>query len=602
MVSSAYIVSALKYRPTTFSEVLAQDHLTRTLKHSLKRGHIANAYIFSGPRGTGKTTTARILAKALNCENLQDSEPCNQCESCRMTTAGIHPDVLEIDAASNTGVENIRDLRENVRFTPSIGKYKVYIIDEAHMLSKQANNALLKTLEEPPSHCCFILATTEPEKLLPTILSRCQRYQVRRIPIPIIVEHLRKIVEQEKDFEVDPAELDQILYIIARMSEGCLRDALFTLDQLLAFRSAKIDLAEVESILGAIQFDSIDRYIRAIFEHDLQTILDIIESISNQGKEFGLFLTECMQHLRNLAVVKIEPKQVKYLDLPDEYAKQLLETAAQTTLEQILYVTDRFWETEQRIRHSSMARIILEMTSIKAAKAAQAVKIEDLIDKLSDGTLSSHAAPAQPVVSKPSDDQSLFTNHTASTPTAGSSSKSDAEKTSEKAASTPSQSIVQTAATHKAVLEATEPKPATSASQTSGSLSTLWYHFMKDLENQNPLISAALHNSIAIEIKNGVLRVAIPSSQSSALRTLERPQNRDNLQKLLHEQFGQKLTLQIEPSDDLQGDDETPQEAPEAKPPERSKHEILEKLQENKFFIKLQEELPGSIVQIKPLQ
>ena len=388
MTSPKYIVSALKHRPQTFAEVLAQEHITRTLKHSLERGQIANAYIFAGPRGTGKTTSARILAKALNCENLIDAEPCNECSCCKSINHGNFIDVLEIDAASNRGIDEIRNLRENVRFAPTQGKYKVYIIDEVHMLTDQAYNAFLKTLEEPPAHSRFILATTELHKIPNTILSRCQRFQFRRIPIQIIVDHLKRIILEQENLEIaSPSELDRILYHLARASEGGLRDALVSLDQLLAFCSGKLNLTQVEEILGVIEFDLQDRFVRAILQHELPVILTVIEELTNRGNEISWFLKECMQFLRNLAVSKITKDTRELIDMPDDYRNRLQETAKLCTLEQILYITDIFWEAERRVRFSSESRMILEMAAIKAAKAGQAVKVGEILARLASGTL-----------------------------------------------------------------------------------------------------------------------------------------------------------------------------------------------------------------------
>ncbi|MDX9753844.1 MAG: DNA polymerase III subunit gamma/tau, partial [bacterium] len=402
MASSTYIVSALKHRPQTFTDVLAQEHVTRTLQHSLERGQIANAYLFAGPRGTGKTTTARILSKALNCENLQNAEPCNACPTCKAINRGTFIDVLEIDAASNRGIEEIRNLRENVRFSPTQGKYKVYIIDEVHMLTDAAYNAFLKTLEEPPAHSRFIMATTELHKIPNTILSRCQRFQFRRIPIQVIVDHLKRIVTQQEGLEIaNPAEMDRILYHLARASEGGLRDALVSLDQLLAFCSGKLDLAQVEEILGVIEFDLQDRFLSAIFQHNLQQILDIIEELSNRGSEMSWFLKECIQFLRNLAVSKIAKDTTNLIDMPEEYRTRLKESAKQTSLEQILYITDVFWAADARLRYSPDARLILEMMAIKAAKAGQAVKVEDILGKLASGTLAMPVAAPAPALATP---------------------------------------------------------------------------------------------------------------------------------------------------------------------------------------------------------
>lgn len=605
MASSNFIVSAIKYRPGTFAEVLAQDHITRTLRHSLKRGHIANAYLFSGPRGTGKTTTARILAKALNCENLQDGEPCNHCSPCREIARGTHPDVLEIDAASNTGVENIRELRANARFTPSSGKFKIFIIDECHMLSTAANNALLKTLEEPPPHCRFIFATTEIQKILPTILSRCQRYPFRRIPAQVIVEHLRHILAQQSEIQIaESSQLDRILFLLARSSEGCLRDALFALDQLLAFCSGTLDFSEVQEVMGAIEFDMLDRYVRALIGHDLPAILEIIETLSNHGKEISLFLAECLFFLRNLAVIKIAPQNLELLDLPDDYRKQLAETAELAPLEQILYITDQLWGAEQRIRYSALGRIIMEMVSIKAAKAGQAVQIEDLIKKISTGGGFSQPFPAssaftapistvKPAVSKPATiDPSPAGGSRSISPSKmqdGLLDTMDSPESSREGNDAPVSD-----------LKTSPPVSPHPPHTPSSSLSTLWNQFLKELEAEQPMLAGALENSVALDIDNDVLRIAIPSDNLFGLRTIERPNNQQSLSRLLQQAFGKKLSLQCEASEELNRINEQFSPEKTVPSPAVSRQELMEKVQQNRILNKLMEEMPGRIVDIKP--
>lgn len=634
MASPEFIVSAIKHRPTTFAEVLAQDHITRTLQHSLERGQVANAYLFSGPRGTGKTSTARILTKALNCENLINGEPCNQCDSCKMTTKGIHPDVLEIDAASNTGVENIRELRENARFSPSIGKFKIYIIDECHMLSTQANNALLKTLEEPPSHCRFIFATTEIQKILPTILSRCQRFPFRRIPAQIIVDHLKQILIQQDELEfANPSQLDQILFLLARSSEGCLRDALFALDQLLAFCSGKLDLAEVEEIMGAIEFDRLDQYIRAIILHELPVILEIIEKLTNQGKEISLFLAECLQYLRNLAVIKIAPKNTDLLDLPDEYRKQLTDTASLTSLEQILYITDQLWDTEQRIRNSSMGRLIIELASIKAAKAGQAVKIEDLLEKVSSGSFSGGAVieiSAPPAISTVAPEPAVVNTPVSAPVSAPITTPNPTPAPAPEPVITPdpepkqaqSAPIVEEPVDDSApplesyeesppttdeteefespkVTTKTTPQPSKNQVGEAGSLSTMWNQFLHELDD--PMLAGALEGSVALEFSNEILRIAIPSDHAYSLRTLERPNNRTKLTEILSKSFGTALSLRYEQSNELNQINEKHAQ-PTTVQPVVSRQELMEKVQQDKIFGKLMEEMPGRVINIKPIE
>src|SRR3982751_4238647 len=297
----AYTVLARRYRSSTFDEVVGQDHIAQTLKKAIETGRIAHAYLFCGTRGTGKTSTARILAKCLNCESSDKPtpNPCGKCNSCLAIARGEDIDVIEIDAASNTGVDNVRDLIANSQYRPARSRFKVYIIDEVHMLSKSAFNALLKTLEEPPGHVKFILATTEPEKLLPTILSRCQRYDFRNIPTREIAGHLRAICQNEK-IEAD----EDALLLVAKAGAGSMRDALSLLDRLLSIGEKNLTADMIEQLLGLPRSQLIFDLVQAVGEADTKSVLKRADSIINGGFSVDALIAALVDHLRNLLILK----------------------------------------------------------------------------------------------------------------------------------------------------------------------------------------------------------------------------------------------------------------------------------------------------------
>lgn len=373
----SYLVLARKYRPQTFADVVKQDHVTQTLCHAITSGRVAHAILFTGPRGTGKTTIARILAKALNCRQGPTVSPCNACRSCLEITSGQAVDVLEIDGASNNSVDQVRDLRDNVRYMPSHSRYKIYIIDEVHMLTAAAFNALLKTLEEPPAHVLFMFATTEPQKIPLTILSRCQRHDLRRIDTHSILEHLEALCRKE-GVEM-PAES---LRIIAQEAGGSMRDALSLTDQVLSFSEDTISHDQVLSLLGVIDREYLFDFSRAVLNADTGQILDLVEAGYENGLDFKRLYNALVEHFRNLLVVKISRNPQKIVDVPRHEMDRMQQMVQSVSAATLNHIFDRLFSEESAIRFSGHPRLAVELVFLRILETRPALPIEDLIEKL----------------------------------------------------------------------------------------------------------------------------------------------------------------------------------------------------------------------------
>src|SRR5437773_8683382 len=344
----SYQVIARKYRPQRFSDVVGQEHVTQTLSHAIQQKRIAHAYLFCGPRGTGKTTISRIFAKCLNCTDGPKVEFDDQDPRCREIAEGRSLDVFEIDGASNNGVEQVRELRETCKYAPASAKFKIYIIDEVHMLSTAAFNALLKTLEEPPEHVKFMFATTEPEKVLPTILSRCQRFDLRRIPTALIVKHLTHVAKLEK-VKLD----DAALHAIARGADGSMRDAESTLDQLISFCGDKIEETDVLSMFGLTAQGQLLELARALLAGEVDSALRQLNDLANHGKDLGRLLGDLLSHFRNLLIFQVSRGDLKLLEVSEAEAASLSEQSKMASAEGLTRIMEVFADAEMRLRDAA---------------------------------------------------------------------------------------------------------------------------------------------------------------------------------------------------------------------------------------------------------
>ncbi len=374
----AYLAFYRTFRPMTFDAVVRQEHIVRTLKNQISTGKIGHAYLFCGPRGTGKTTLAKIFARAINCENPVDGSPCGKCEVCKSLESGASLDVSEIDAASNNGVDEMRDLREKVQYPPVSGRYKVYIIDEVHMLTSSAFNAVLKTLEEPPAHAVFILATTEPQKIPATILSRCMRFDFKLIPQKDLENLIKSVYGKVgKSYE------DEAVSAIARAGAGSARDSLSIADTCASYSQGKLTYADVNEVLGSADFNSLSTLLKSIVTEDASSALGSVEDILSTGKSVGVLFRDLLNFLNNLSIVKICKNAKQIVNLPEETYNKVAEISSLCDGHKLLRVTEILSQAESDAKYSLNAKITLETAVLKCAMPSADYNIDALIGKIS---------------------------------------------------------------------------------------------------------------------------------------------------------------------------------------------------------------------------
>ncbi|HEX7194162.1 MAG TPA: DNA polymerase III subunit gamma/tau [Chthoniobacterales bacterium] len=522
----SYQVFARKYRPQNFDDVLGQNHVTQTLKNAIQQKRLAHAYLFVGPRGTGKTSTARILAKSLNCIHGPTINPCGVCDSCKEISQGLSLDVLEIDGASNNSVDQIRELRENVRFAPVRGLYKIYIIDEVHMLSQQAFNALLKTLEEPPAHVIFVFATTEPHKVLPTILSRCQRFDLRRIPAQIIAKHLSYIAKKEEVILTQEAA-----EAIAVAAEGGLRDAESMLDQLVAFCGNTIRESEVLEVFGLTSEHVVADLTRSILNQKAAEALSIVHQQAEAGKDLNKLLSDLLGFFRNLLVYKIDPPSLRE-EIGDQARSALDELAPAIDAQRLLRLIEKISEVESTIKWASNKKLHLEIALIRAIQTLSEVRLGAVIDALA----SLRGGANQPAESESA--ALLPTLPPKKAPTAENPPRLSPEElpaAKPAAEASPAQDL---------------PKSET-APAAEPSIESAWARLLQVVATRRPLILSWIELGSPILLDNGTFRLGFPKDQELAIESLSRPNNRKLLEDVLSEILGGRWKIVFEMREDL---------------------------------------------------
>ena len=572
----SYTVFARKYRPQTFDDVIGQEHITTTLKNAIEQDRLAHAYLFVGPRGTGKTSTARIMAKALNCLKGPSVEPCGECDACVEIAAGTSLDVLEFDAASNTQVDKIREIIiDNVKYAPTRGKYKLYIVDEVHMLSNSSFNALLKTLEEPPAHVKFIFATTDVQKVPTTILSRCQRFDLKRIPALLIKNHLLGIAAKESI-----ALSEAAAETLARGAEGGMRDAESMLDQLVAFCGNTIEEEDVLKIFGFSGRETVNALASALIAGDTPRALGLIHQQAEAGKDLGRLLGDLITHLRNLLVAKADPEGIQ-ADLGEESLAALHDQGQQIDMSKLLGLIEQFAEAEARMKWAPNKKMHMEIAMIRAIQTLGQASLTEVIDALADiregrpvsrtttpsprppaasaprpATPAKSVAPAVENAPSPKPTQKAVEQAPVPAPAAlkpepptpeapkppqpipvvdAVPPAPEAPEPASPTLTAPApQAAVASAATVASAEPASSPEPA-----------TLWRNLLGEVRRQRPLIAMWVESGALLELEGESLTVGFPTDQSLALEYCDQPNNRKLLESIASQLVGRKLKIRF---------------------------------------------------------
>ncbi len=552
----AYLVLARKWRPQNFTDLIGQEHVSQTLTNAIRSGRIHHAFLFTGARGVGKTSAARILAKALNCDEGLSEQPCNSCSSCTEITAGQGLDVLEIDGASNTGVDDVRELRENIRYLPNRSRYKIFIIDEVHMLSTNAFNALLKTLEEPPEHAKFIFATTEPHKIPITILSRCQRFDFRKIPLTRVAGRLREISDAEK-----LTISDRSLSLIARQGEGSMRDALSTLDQVIAFSGDEVEDEAVQTLLGMVDRRLLLDTVESVLQRDSRRALDSVRRVDQLGLALRQFTRDLLEMFRGMVICKVVEDPAEMLDLVGDELKELKALAEEASLEDLQRIVTLLMKTQSELVNSSYPLLTLEMSLVRLATLAPS---QDL------GKLISHIENLEKRLS------------TTPLPSARNAQSYQAPPQPQEPPSPP-------------------PPPKKSEAPVAASTDSKGWQGLVDQVKQNrPMLGSVLEHARLLKLEPPILELGYQNGSFMLSQLQEQDINQD-LETLASEYFGQAIKLRLTPIDARQQD--TPPslvETRQAKETDRMRR-LREDAMEHPALKTVQDIFDGKIKKVIPI-
>jgi len=508
----AYLVLARKWRPQNFTDLIGQEHVSQTLANAIRSGRIHHAFLFTGARGVGKTSAARILAKALNCDEGLSDQPCGICSSCTEITAGQGLDVIEVDGASNTGVDDVRELRENIRYLPNRSRYKIFIIDEVHMLSTNAFNALLKTLEEPPEHAKFIFATTEPHKIPITILSRCQRFDFRKIPLARVASRMREISDAEQ-----LTISDRSLSLVARQGEGSMRDALSTLDQVIAFSGEQVDDEAVQTLLGMVDRRLLLDTVEAVLQRNSRRALDAVRRVDQLGLALRRFTQDLLEMFRGMVICKVVEDPAEMLDLVGEELKELKALAEEASLDDLQRIVTLLMKTQTELVNSSFPLLTLEMSLVRLATLAPTQDLAKLISHIESLEKRLATTPLPKV------------QHPAQRPTSS---------------STPSARPAPASAPTTPIPSPDPPPKKPEAPVATSTESKGWQGLVEQVKQSRPMLGSVLEHGRLLKLELPVIEVGYTKG-SFMISQLQEPDISQDLEVLTTDYFGQPVKLRI---------------------------------------------------------